>query len=53
MDALTVQFLDASVKKTIHRVYLRVSQPPLSPLEEAVEAGVEEEVVVLMIRRST
>ena len=38
MDALTVQFLDASVKKTIHRVYLRVSQPPLSPLEEAVEA---------------
>tara|TARA_B100001093_G_scaffold447793_1_gene452948 strand:- start:918 stop:1076 length:159 start_codon:yes stop_codon:yes gene_type:complete len=52
MDALTVQFLDASVKKTIHRVYLRVSQPPLSPLEEAVEAG-EEEVVVLMIRRST
>ena len=52
MDALTVQFLDASVKKTIHRVYLRVSQPPLSPLEEAVEAVVEEEVVVL-IRRST
>ncbi len=51
MDALTVQFLDASVKKTIHRVYLRVSQPPLSPLEEAVEAGVEE--VVVLIRRST
>jgi hypothetical protein len=51
MDVLTVQFLDASVKKTIHRVYLRVSQPPLSPLEEAEEAVVVE--VEVLTSRST